>query len=190
MDIKEFVNKEARENLAREFTKEGLFELKEETIRGNKYHVFANLPQNLRDYFQFPLIHGEWDFLAYEDDTYTYQEVLNTSAGLAHTLVSNYGVKKGDKIAFSMRNYPEWIYTYMAVTSIGAVAVPLNSWQQGEELDHGVTHSESCLFIGDSERLQRLEGYIDDIPRISVRCDASQYTNTVAFEDIVSPMET
>ena len=46
-----------------------------------------------------------------------------------------------------------------------------------------------CLFIGDSERLQRLEGYIDDIPRISVRCDASQYTNTVAFEDIVSPME-
>ena len=97
--------------------------------------------------------------------------------------------RKGDKIAFSMRNYPEWINTYIAVTSIGAVAVPLNSWWQGEELEYGVTHSESCLFIGDSERLQRLEGYIDDIPRISVRCDASQYTNTVAFEDIVSPME-
>ena len=32
MDIKEFVKKEARENLAREFTKEGLFELNEETI--------------------------------------------------------------------------------------------------------------------------------------------------------------
>ena len=30
MDIKEFVKKEARENLAREFTKEGLFELKEQ----------------------------------------------------------------------------------------------------------------------------------------------------------------
>ena len=29
MDIKEFVKKEARENLAREFTKEGLFELKQ-----------------------------------------------------------------------------------------------------------------------------------------------------------------
>ena len=54
MDIKEFVKKEARENLAREFTKEGLFELKEQEIRGNNYHVFANLPQTLRDYFQFP----------------------------------------------------------------------------------------------------------------------------------------
>ena len=141
MDIKEFVKKEARENLAREFTKEGLFELKEQEIRGNNYHVFANLPQTLRDYFQFPLIHGEWDFLAYEEETYSYQEVLNTSAGLAHVLMDKYGIKKGDKVAFSMRNYPEWINSYIAVTSIGAVAVPLNSWWQGEELDYGLTHS-------------------------------------------------
>ena len=41
MDIKEFLKKEGRESLTKEFTKEGLFELKEETIRGNKYHVFA-----------------------------------------------------------------------------------------------------------------------------------------------------
>ena len=189
MDIKEFVKKEAREALAREFTKEGLFELKEEEIRGNKYHVFANLPQNLRDYFQFPLIHGEWDFLAYEDDTYTYQEVLNTSAGLAHTLIDKFGIKKGDKVAFSMRNYPEWINSFIAVTSIGAVAVPLNSWWTGEELEYGITHSESSVFIGDDERLQRLEGHIEEIPRIGVRCEVSQYTNTVAFDDVVSSMD-
>ena len=100
MDIKDFVKRENREKLAKEFTKEGLFELKEETIRGNKYHVFANLPQTLRDYFQFPLIHGEWDFLAYEDESYTYQEVLNNSAGLAHTLMDKYGIKKGDKVGY------------------------------------------------------------------------------------------
>ena len=100
MDIKEFVKKDARESLAKEFTKEGLFELKEEEIRGNKYHVFANLPQTLRDYFQFPLIHGEWDFLAYEDETYSYQEVLNTSAGLAHTLMDQYGIRKEIKLLF------------------------------------------------------------------------------------------
>ena len=189
MDIKEFVKKEAREALAREFTKEGLFELKEEEIRGNKYHVFANLPQNLRDYFQFPLIHGEWDFLAYEDDTYTYQEVLNTSAGLAHALVDKFGIKKGDKVAFSMRNYPEWINSFIAVTSIGAVAVPLNSWWTGEELEYGITHSESSVFIGDDERLQRLEGHIEEIPRIGVRCEVNQYTNTVSFDDVVSSMD-
>ena len=78
---------------------------------------FHALPQTLRDYFQFPLIHGEWDFLAYEDETYSYQEVLNTSAGLAHTLMDQYGIKKGDKVAFSMRNYPEWINCYMVKPS-------------------------------------------------------------------------
>ncbi len=92
MDIKEFLNKESREQLARDFTKEGLFEIKDEVIRGNTYSVFANLPQTLRDYFQFPLMHGEWDFLAYEDETFTYQEVLNTSAGLAHVLVNNFEI--------------------------------------------------------------------------------------------------
>ena len=186
MDIQEFVKKEAREKLASEFTKEGLFELREETIRGNKYQVFANLPQTLRDYFQFPLIHGEWDFLAYEETTYSYQEVLNTSAGLAHILVNNFEIKKGDKVAFSMRNYPEWINIYIAVTSIGAIAVPLNSWWQGEELEYGVTHSESKIFIGDGERLDRLEGLLKETPRISVRCDASKFMNTVAFEDVVT----
>ena len=55
MDIKEFIKIEGRESLTKEFTKEGLFELKEETIRGNKYHVFANLPQTLRDIFNFHL---------------------------------------------------------------------------------------------------------------------------------------
>jgi len=186
MDIKEFVKKEAREKLASEFTKEGLFELREETIRGNKYQVFANLPQTLRDYFQFPLIHGEWDFLAYEETTYSYQEVLNTSAGLAHILVNNFEIKKGDKVAFSMRNYPEWINIYIAVTSIGAIVVPLNSWWQGEELEYGITHSESKIFIGDGERLDRLEGLLKETPRISVRCDASKFMNTVAFEDVVT----
>ena len=186
MDIKEFVKKESREKLASEFTKEGLFELREETIRGNKYQVFANLPQTLRDYFQFPLIHGEWDFLAYEETTYSYQEVLNTSAGLAHILVNNFEIKKGDKVAFSMRNYPEWINIYIAVTSIGAIVVPLNSWWQGEELEYGITHSESKIFIGDGERLDRLEGLLKETPRISVRCDASKFMNTVAFEDVVT----
>ena len=186
MDIQEFVKKEAREKLASEFTKEGLFELREETIRGNKYQVFANLPQTLRDYFQFPLIHGEWDFLAYEETTYSYQEVLNTSAGLAHILVNNFEIKKGDKVAFSMRNYPEWINIYIAVTSIGAIVVPLNSWWQGEELEYGITHSESKIFIGDGERLDRLEGLLKETPRISIRCDASKFMNTVAFEDVVT----
>ena len=189
MHVDEFTKQEGREALAAEMSKEGMFELQKKTIRGNEYNVFVNVPQNLYEYFQFALIHGEWEFLAYEDESYKYQEVLNNAAGLAHVLVNKYGLKKGDAVAFSMRNYPEWIYSYMAVTSIGCVAVPLNSWWQGEELDYGITHSEAKVFIGDDERLQRLEGLVENTPRISVRCQANTFTNTVAFEELVEPKE-
>ena len=189
MHVDEFTKQEGREALALEMSKEGMFELQKKTIRGNEYNVFVNVPQNLYEYFQFALIHGEWEFLAYEDESYKYQEVLNNAAGLAHVLVNKYGLKKGDAVAFSMRNYPEWIYSYMAVTSIGCVAVPLNSWWQGEELDYGITHSEAKVFIGDDERLQRLEGFVENTPRISVRCQTNDFTNTVAFEELVKPKE-
>jgi len=189
MHVDEFTKQEGREALAAEMSKEGMFELQKKTIRGNEYNVFVNVPQNLYEYFQFALIHGEWEFLAYEDESYKYQEVLNNAAGLAHVLVDQYGLKKGDAVAFSMRNYPEWIYSYMAVTSIGCVAVPLNSWWQGEELDYGITHSEAKVFIGDDERLQRLEGFVENTPRISVRCQTNDFTNTVAFEELVKPKE-
>ena len=189
MHVDEFTKQEGREALAAEMSKEGMFELQKKTIRGNEYNVFVNVPQNLYEYFQFALIHGEWEFLAYEDESYKYQEVLNNAAGLAHVLVDKYGLKKGDAVAFSMRNYPEWIYSYMAVTSIGCVAVPLNSWWQGEELDYGITHSEAKVFIGDDERLQRLEGLVENTPRISVRCQTNDFTNTVAFEELVKPKE-
>ena len=33
-----------------------------------------------------------------------------------------------------MRNYPEWIAAFTAITSIGAVAVPLNAWWEPDEL--------------------------------------------------------
>ena len=189
MHVNEFLKQKNREALASELTKEGLFELTEETIRGNKYNVFVSAPKNLHDYFQFATIHGEWDFLAYEDESYSYQEVLAMAAGFAHALINDYGIKKGDSVAFSMRNYPEWMFSYMAVTSIGAIAVPLNSWWQGEELDYGITHSESKLFIGDDERLERLNGFVEDIPRIAVRCEASNYVNAKNFQDIVNPHE-
>ena len=189
MHVDEFTKQKGREALALEMSKEGMFELQKKTIRGNEYNVFVNVPQNLYEYFQFALIHGEWEFLAYEDESYKYQEVLNNAAGLAHVLVDMYGLKKGDAVAFSMRNYPEWIYSYMAVTSIGCVAVPLNSWWQGEELDYGITHSEAKVFIGDDERLQRLEGFVENTPRISVRCQTNDFTNTVAFEELVKPKE-
>ena len=168
MDMNDLSKKEVREKIALDFTKDGLFELAEQTIRGNKYHVFANAPKNLFEYFQFGLTHGEWNFISYEGKQYSYQETLNQAAGLSHLLINEYGIKKGDRVALAMRNYPEWIFSYIAITSIGAIAVPLNSWWQAKELEYALTHSDSKIFIGDEERITSLEGLVLDLSLIHI----------------------
>ena len=104
--------------------------------------------------------------------------------------MDKYGIKKGDKVAFSMRNYPEWMFCYMAITSIGGVVVPLNSWWKGDEIEYGLTNSEAKLFIGDEERLDRLEGRLTDLPKIAVRSSKAEYQDIDFYQLIKDQSET
>ncbi len=54
-----------------------------------------------------------------------------------------------------MRNYPEWVISFAAILSVGAVAVSLNAWWTEDELDYAIKDSGLTLFIGDSERISR-----------------------------------
>ena len=42
--------------------------------------------------------------------------------------LQNMGVKFGDKVALAVSNSPEFISAYFAVSAIGAVAVPMNTF--------------------------------------------------------------
>ena len=181
---------EDREELVKDMTKEGLFQLEKVNIRNNEYLVYANAPKTLKEYFDFGLVHGEWEFLIYQDERYSFDEVYKLAAGMAHRLAKDFGIKKGDSVAFSMRNYPEWIISYMATTCLGAIAVPLNSWWKRDELEYGITHSESRVFIGDKERLKEIEGLIPEVARIAVRTEGYLPDSSFAFEDIIKPEDT
>jgi long-chain acyl-CoA synthetase len=52
-----------------------------------------------------------------------------------------------------MRNFPEWIMAFQAITSIGAIAVGMNSLWQAEEIDYGLQDSGCKLLIADQERI-------------------------------------
>jgi len=165
----DFIDPANRLALLEQVTAEGMLSLKKETVRGNEYNVFAEAPNNLREFYEIGLLHGDWEHIIYEEDRITYPETYARANQLGNVLQSAYGIGKGDKVSFSMRNYPEWMFCYMAITSIGAIVVPLNSWWQGDELEYGITNSESKLFIGDEERLDRLGDRCSDVAKISVR---------------------
>ena len=55
-----------------------------------------------------------------------------------------------------MRNFPEWVMCFNAITSIGAVAVAMNSLWLTEEMEYGLTDSGAKVLFADQERLDRL----------------------------------
>ena len=180
---------DGRLELLQEVTKEGLLSLTKADIRGNEYHVFENAPQNLRDYYQLGFMHGDWTHIVYEDERYQFKETMEKANQLANKLIDEFGIKKGDKVAFSMRNYPEWMVAYIATTSIGAIAVPLNSWWKGDELEYGLVNSEAKLFIADEERLDRVKNILPDLSRIAVRASKPEYSE-INFDQIIDGADT
>ena len=92
---------------------------------GYSLRAFKNSPSTLRQFFD--LARGaEGTFLVYEDEEWSFRDVMSEVDALAHALVNHFGVKKGDRVGIAMRNYPEWMLAFMAVTSLGAIAVAMS----------------------------------------------------------------
>ena len=51
-----------------------------------------------------------------------------------------------------MRNYPEWVFSFMAVTSQGGVSVPTNSLWVGAEIEYALNDSGAVVVFCDGER--------------------------------------
>ena len=83
-------------------------------------------------------------------------------------------MRQGDRVAIAMRNYPEWMVAFLAIISVGAVAVPLNSWGAGEELQKSIEDARCTLLFCDQERLTIIDR--DEGVHISTHISYLQYS--------------
>ncbi len=58
------------------------------------------------------------------------------------SMLRDYGIRKGDKVAIYSTNTPNWPVVYFAVTTMGAVIVPILPDFQTSEAMHIATHAE------------------------------------------------
>ncbi len=93
----------------------GLFEITETEVRGRRTKVFAGTPPNLRFLYEMASQRDD-EFVVYEDERWTMPEILKLSGQLGSTLTKKFSIKKGDRVAIAMRNYPEWIAAFAAIT--------------------------------------------------------------------------
>jgi len=130
------------------------FEMEEVTIRGVPTRVWKHAPASMRTLAEGMQAWGERVYLVYEDERLTFAQAHARVCQLAHVLVHEMGVKKGDRVAIAMRNFPEWAIAYFAAGAIGAISVPLNAWWQADELAYGLQDSGATVLIADEKRVE------------------------------------
>ena len=144
-----------REEVLAALTQQGPFELVVDESAGYPLRVYKNAPASFRDVLIGSRAHGDRIFAVYGDETVSYAEHFRQVAALAHQLRAA-GVRRGDRVALGMRNYPEWSVAFFACQAIGAIVVALNAWWTGAELAFALADSTPSALIIDGERLERL----------------------------------
>jgi long-chain acyl-CoA synthetase len=131
------------------------FEIETIEVGGVPVKAFKNAPRSLREIFDAARGYGDKPFLVYEDERWTFTEVMTHVDAMAALLVERYGVVPGDRVAVGMRNYPEWVIAFAAITSVGAISVSLNAWWTADELDYALEDCGATVLIADIERVER-----------------------------------
>lgn len=141
-------------------------EMEEVTVRGIPTRTWKSAPATLRTVLELSSLHGDQDYLVYEDERWTFAEHYRLAVGLATRLVELLGIAPGDRVAVAMRNLPEWVMAFWASITAGAVVVPLNAWWTGPELAYGLGDSGCSVVFVDEERGARILPHIGDLPEL------------------------
>jgi len=134
------------------------FEIAEATIRGAATRIWKNAPQTLPQIVEASRSHGKRAFLVYGAERVSFEEHYRQVAAFAHHLVEERGVRKGDRVAIAMRNYPEWAVAFCGAACAGAIVVPLNAWGSADELAYALGDSGSRVVVADRSRAALIDG--------------------------------
>src|SRR5690554_5352642 len=104
----------------------GPFEIAEELVLLERMPVFAKRQRSLRDLLAASAAHGDRDYIVLGDRRISYREHLSLVASTARALAEVHGVRRGDRVAILAENHPEWIVTFWAAVSLGAIVSALN----------------------------------------------------------------
>ena len=85
--------------------------------------------------------------------TFTYSEARALFDKVSRWLYSK-GVRKGDRVAVTGKNSPEWAIAYMGIVYMGAVVVPVDAALTNAEIEHLVDYVEIKGIFMDADRFE------------------------------------
>jgi len=120
--------------------------------RGKEFNgVWPTLPELFRITVSR---HGQRQcFTVFEPDriSLNYVESLALIEGAARWLYSK-GIRKGDKVALTGKNSPEWAVAYLGIVFAGAVVVPIDYQMKNEETELLIRTAKAKILFVDEEK--------------------------------------
>jgi acyl-CoA synthetase (AMP-forming)/AMP-acid ligase II len=141
------------------------FEFEDVEIDGVPCRMFRSTPTHLSTLYENLDAFSDRTFVVYEGRRLTYAEITAQAATLAAHLRDDYDIGRGSRVAIAMRNAPEWISSFIAVTSLGGIAVLVNSRGTADETAYCLTSTKCELVLADQRCASGLGGTdASDIP--------------------------
>jgi acyl-coenzyme A synthetase/AMP-(fatty) acid ligase len=84
----------------------------------------------------------------------------------ASSMLLGFGIGHGDRVGFMFPNRPEILMLYFACFRIGAVAVPVNTRYQKQEIGYALDHSECRLLVIDKTYREITADMVSRVPSL------------------------
>lgn len=98
------------------------------------------------------------------------------------------GVSKGDKVVILSSNMPNWGIAYFAITTIGAIAVPILPDFSITEISNIIGHSESKVMYVSENLLPKIEQFIVDPSKVIIRIESfEEISGSEVSHSVISP---
>lgn len=150
----------------------GPFEFTDAVINDMQCRVFKDTPKCLTSAYTAFTQFADADIAVYGGRRLSYRQAAEQAAALARLLNESHGINKGDRVAIAMRNAPEWLVAFIAVTSLGAIPALVNSRGKPEEISYCIAATKCAVVISDAKTERGLdETESGSIPRISFDLD-------------------
>ena len=116
------------------------------------------------------------------DEKITYDQIGAAASGLAFRLVSEQGIKAGDRVAIWLKNCPEFVSVIYGILRAGAVVVPINNFLKPDEVIHILKDAGAKALISESrmeEGIAKLKEAIPGLKTIQIESLGGATSNEI-----------
>lgn len=104
-------------------------ELETRLVDGQLLRVYKNIWPSLRAFWLWVSNeHKDRTYIIFEQQRWTYAQILERALKVACIFRDTYGIQKGDRVGICSRNFPDYLVAFWACHLLGAVSVLANAY--------------------------------------------------------------